>query len=84
MWVWLLYLYWAPKKATATRPSPSTCEEKAAPIAIPKLPPTIAVAPRMPLLGSANRDPKKYKDADRLELDRNPKEAEAPGAMAAL
>ncbi|MEA3180575.1 MAG: hypothetical protein QOI59_4098 [Gammaproteobacteria bacterium] len=28
----------------------------------------------MPLLGSANRDPAKYKDADTLELDRNPKE----------
>jgi cytochrome P450 len=28
----------------------------------------------MPLLGSANRDPSKYRDADKLDLDRNPKE----------
>jgi cytochrome P450 len=28
----------------------------------------------MPLLGSANRDPRKYRDADTLDLERNPKE----------
>jgi hypothetical protein len=43
----------SPKKATATVSWPSVWAANAAPMASPKLPPTIAVAPRIPLRGSA-------------------------------